>query len=141
MEELGRAVDPTPYLATLTQFAPLAPAFAEPGRSGAAVLAGVSASHTADGWRLEGTARHVLDGDRADRFAVVTRAGVFVVPADRARAVRTPIFDPALHVAEVSFSGVPVTRDDISAVDPERCLDIALDQNATRCAAEMQGAV
>src|SRR5215831_6398256 len=42
VEELGRAVDPTPYLATLTQFAPLAPAFVDAGRSGAAVLTGVS---------------------------------------------------------------------------------------------------
>jgi alkylation response protein AidB-like acyl-CoA dehydrogenase len=127
VEELGRAVDPTPYLATLTQFAPLAPDFVEPGRPGAAVLAGVSASHTADGWRLDGTARHVLDGDRAERFAVVTPAGVFVVPAGpHAAAVRTPIFDPALHVAEVSFSGVLVTREDRSAADPERARHLAL---------------
>jgi alkylation response protein AidB-like acyl-CoA dehydrogenase len=126
VEELGRAVDPTPYLATLTQFAPLAPAFVEPARSGAAVLAGVSASHTTDGWRLDGTARHVLDGDRADRLAVVTRAGVFVVPAERAQVVRTPIFDPALHVAEVSLCGVRVTRDDRSPADPMRAHDLAL---------------
>src|SRR5262245_23687887 len=120
VEELGRAVDPTPYLATMTQFAPLAPAFVEPSASGAAVLTGLSASHTAAGWRLDGPARHVLDGDRADRLAVVTRAGVFVVPADRVRAVRTPIFDPALHGAEVSFHGVPVTSEDRGAVDTER---------------------
>jgi alkylation response protein AidB-like acyl-CoA dehydrogenase len=126
VEELGRAVDPTPYLATLTQFAPLAPAFVDASRSGAAVLAGVSASHTADGWRLDGTARHVLDGDRADQFAVVTRAGIFVVPADRARAVRTPVFDPALHVAEVCFTGVDVTREHCSTADPERAHHLAL---------------
>ena len=30
LEELGRATDPTPFLATLTQFAPLAPGRADP---------------------------------------------------------------------------------------------------------------
>ena len=43
--------------------------------SGTAVYGGVTAHRDADGWVLDGTARHVLDGDRADRFAVVTEAG------------------------------------------------------------------
>ena len=48
---------------------------------------------------LDGTARHVLDGDRADRLAVVTPAGVFVVAADAVSARRVAVFDPVLHVA------------------------------------------
>jgi alkylation response protein AidB-like acyl-CoA dehydrogenase len=126
VEELGRASDPTPYLATMTQFAPLAPGVAEPGQSGAAVLDGVTARRDGTGWLLSGTARHVLDGDRADWLAVVTAAGVFVVPAAAARAARTPIFDPLLHVAEVSFADVRVTDDDRGAAEPERARELAL---------------
>ncbi|MGW2520614.1 acyl-CoA dehydrogenase family protein [Streptomyces sp. NPDC001617] len=126
LEELGRATDPTPYLATLTRFAPLAPEFDDPGRSGTAVLAGVTARPADGGWILDGTAHHVLDGDRADRLAVVTEAGVFVVAAADVTAVRTPVFDPVLHIADVTFSQVRVTKDSRSTADPERARHIAL---------------
>ena len=72
LEELGRATDPTPFLATLTQFAPLVGDRFDPQPSGTAVYGGVTAHRDADGWVLDGTARHVLDGDRAERLAVVT---------------------------------------------------------------------
>ncbi|MCX5044210.1 acyl-CoA/acyl-ACP dehydrogenase [Aldersonia sp. NBC_00410] len=126
LEELGRATDPTPFLATMTQFAPLAPEFTKPDQTGTAVYGGVSVRRDGSEWLLNGTARYVLDGDRADRFAVVTGAGVFVVPAADVAAVRSPIFDPALHVAEVSFTGVRVSDDARSAVDPERARHLAL---------------
>src|SRR5271156_2237736 len=63
LEELGRATDPTPFLATLTQFAPLVGERFDPLRSGTAVYDGVSASRDAEGWVLNGTDRFVLDGD------------------------------------------------------------------------------
>jgi alkylation response protein AidB-like acyl-CoA dehydrogenase len=126
LEELGRAVDPTPFLATMTQFAPLDPGFAEPGQSGAAVLGGVTAHRDGTGWLLSGTAHHVLDGDRADWLAVVTNAGVFVLPAVEATATRTSIFDPLLHVAEVSFRDVRVTHEHRGAAEPERARQVAL---------------
>ncbi|WP_106398751.1 acyl-CoA dehydrogenase family protein [Actinocorallia populi] len=119
LEELGRATDPTPYLATMTQFAPFFPEAVEKGVSGTAVFEGVTARRDGDGWTLDGTARHVLDGDRADRLAVVTGEGVFTVPAARVTATREQVFDPLLHVAEVSFTGVRVTADDRSAADLE----------------------
>jgi alkylation response protein AidB-like acyl-CoA dehydrogenase len=126
LEELGRAVDPTPYLATMTQFAPLAPGAATPAQSGAAVLDPVRARPDGAGWVLEGTARHVLDGDRADLLAVVTGAGVFVVPAAAVSAVRVGVFDPGLHLAEVTFAGVRVTGADRTGADPERARHVAL---------------
>ncbi|MFD0364693.1 acyl-CoA dehydrogenase family protein [Nocardia sp. GCM10030253] len=151
LEELGRATDPTPYLATMTQFAPLAPEFARPGETGAAVFEGVLARREGTGWRLDGTARHVLDGDRADRLAVVTAAGVFVVPAAAVTAARTEIFDPVVHLAEVSFENVRVGDEDRSATQVraarqvsltgmaltmvgacQRILDLALEQVRTR---------
>lgn len=126
LEELGRCSDPTPYLATLTQFNPLAPGFVDPALAGAAVYEGISVHRVGSEWVLDGTARQVLDGDRADRLAVVTGAGVFVVPADRVTATRSPVFDPTLHLAEVRFSDVRVTHSARSDVDPARARELAL---------------
>jgi alkylation response protein AidB-like acyl-CoA dehydrogenase len=126
LEELGRATDPTPFLATMTQFAPLAGDRFDPQRAGTAVYDGVSARRDADDWVLDGTARHVLDGDRAERLAVVTDAGVFVIDAGRAVARRSPVFDPVLHIAEVSFDGVQVPDADRMHVDPEKARHVAL---------------
>ena len=126
LEELGRATDPTPYLATLTQFAPLAGDRFDPQRAGTAIYGGVSARRDADGWVLDGTARHVLDGDRAERLAVVTDAGAFVVDAGEAVVRRSPVFDPVLHIAEVSFDAVHVPDSDRVHTDPEKARHVAL---------------
>jgi alkylation response protein AidB-like acyl-CoA dehydrogenase len=126
LEELGRATDPTPYLATLTQFAPLVGERFDPLRSGAAVYGGVSAIRDAEGWVLTGTDRFVLDGDRAERLAVVTAAGVFLVDADDVTSRRVDVFDPVLHVAEVSLVGVHVADTERLPVDAERARHVAL---------------
>src|SRR5262249_42553548 len=97
---LGQAPDPTPFLATMSQFAPLAADRFDPHESGTAVYQGVIAHREADGWVLDGTARHVLDGDRADRLAVVTDAGVFLVAPNQVSVRRSTVFDPVLHVAD-----------------------------------------
>jgi alkylation response protein AidB-like acyl-CoA dehydrogenase len=129
LEELGRAVDPTPFLATMTWFTPLAPGVLRDGQSGTAVLSGVTAHrdpHGEGAWVLDGAAHHVLDGDRADVFAVVTDAGVFIVPATDVSVHRSDAFDPLLHVADVSFWQVLV--DDAHRVDAdvELARDVAL---------------
>lgn len=126
LDELGRATDPTPYLATMTQFAPLVAEDLQPGQAGSAVLSGVAARGDGSGWVLEGTARFVLDGDRADQFAVITDAGVFVVTATEVSATRIQVFDPLLHVAEVSFPRVRVTVADRSVVDAVRARQVAV---------------
>jgi len=127
VEELGRATDPTPFLATMTQYAPLIADRFEPHESGTAVFAGVTAHRDADGWVLDGTARYVLDGDRADRLAVVTSGGVFVVAAGDVSAHRIPVFDPVLHVADVSFAGLRVSEAArVTAADADRSRHVAL---------------
>ncbi len=130
LEELGRATDPTPFLATLTQFAPLVGDRFESTGSGTAVYSGVSAVRDADGWVLTGTDRFVLDGDRADRLAVVTPCGVFCVdPRAAASTVttrRVDVFDPVLHVAEVSFLGTHVADSERFHADTERAHHVAL---------------
>lgn len=124
LEELGRATDPTPFLATLSQFAPLAGDRFDPTQAGAAVYDGVSANWAGDGWVLDGTSKFVLDGDRADKLAVVTAAGVFVVSADIATARRRDVFDPVLHVSEVSFDRVRVEEADRLDLDPSAALTL-----------------
>ena len=126
LEELGRATDPTPYLATMSQFAPLVGERFDPLRSGTAVYDGVGAHRDAAGWVLDGTSRFVLDGDRAERLAVVTAAGVFLIDAAEVTSRRVDVFDPVLHVAEVSFLGVRVADTDRLPVDPERARHVAL---------------
>jgi alkylation response protein AidB-like acyl-CoA dehydrogenase len=126
LEELGRATDPTPFLATMSQFAPLAGDRFDPHESGTAVYDGVAAHRDADGWVLDGTARHVLDGDRVDRLGVVTDAGVFVVASNQVSARRSTVFDPVLHVADLAFCEVRVPDSARLTVDAERARHIAL---------------
>jgi alkylation response protein AidB-like acyl-CoA dehydrogenase len=126
LEELGRATDPTPFLATLTQFAPLAGDRFDPQRAGTAIYGGATARRDAEGWVLDGTAHHVLEADRAERLAVVTEAGVFLVDAGQVGVCRSPVFDPVLHIAEVSFSGVHVPDSDRLHVDAEKAHHVAL---------------
>src|ERR1700712_621950 len=110
LEELGRATDPTPFLATMSQFAPLVGGRFDSQASGTAVYSGITAHRDGDEWVLDGPARHVVDGDRAEWLAVVTDAAVFVVKADDAGEQlskrRSPVLDPVLHVAVLTFSGL-----------------------------------
>jgi alkylation response protein AidB-like acyl-CoA dehydrogenase len=133
LEELGQATDPTPYLATTTWFAPLlagVPAAAlGDGAAGTAVFDGVTAHldpHGDGAWILDGTAHHVLDGDRADWFAVATDAGVFTVPAASVTTHRAETFDPLLHVADVSFWEVQVPAGRRFETDVALARDVAL---------------
>ncbi len=127
LEALGESADPTPFLATTTQFAPLAGAIPESGAAGAAAYDGVHAHLDGDGWIVSGTSRMVLDGDRAEEIAAVTAAGVFVLPAAQAIVTPVPTFDPLLHVADVTFPAVRVSDScRRSAVDVDRARAIAL---------------
>jgi alkylation response protein AidB-like acyl-CoA dehydrogenase len=125
LEELGRGADPTPFLATTSQYVALLVecpvddaaellAAVNDGGTGTAAFAPESIRATRDGdaWRLTGRAHTVLDGDRVDEIAVAAATedghGVFVVPAAATSATRTPSFDGTLHVADVVFDDVEV---------------------------------
>ncbi len=92
LEELGRATDPTPFLATMTQFAPLAGDRFDP--------------------QACGTGRHVLDGDRAEWLAVVTDAALHVALMGMAMTMVVAcqrILDLVLdHVRSRQQFGVPI---------------------------------
>jgi hypothetical protein len=85
LDELGYVADPTPFLATATWFAPLA------GRLPLGAGTGV----------CDGTGQFVLDADRADEVALLTRDGVRVVSGSELDTERVASFDPGLHVAHV----------------------------------------
>ncbi|RAY17051.1 acyl-CoA dehydrogenase [Actinomadura craniellae] len=91
LEELGYVADPTPFLATSTWFAPLA------GRLPRGAGTGV----------CDGTGRFVLDADRADEIALVTRDGVVVVDGAAVSTERVAVFDPTLHVAHIAHVTAP----------------------------------
>ena len=90
LDELGYVADPTPFLATATWFAPLA------GRLPQGAGTGV----------CDGAGQFVLDADRADEVALLTRDGVRVVSGPDLETERVASFDPGLHVAHVSVPDV-----------------------------------
>jgi len=132
VEELGRVVAPTPFLATLTQLVPLvreagssfllADVAAGRATGSLAVAEGgqwrldavrATAQRRAGGWVLDGAKSHVLDGATADEIAVVVRAddglGAFVVPGEQVRGSATgQLIDPTLPVAGISLTGIEV---------------------------------
>jgi alkylation response protein AidB-like acyl-CoA dehydrogenase len=130
LEELGRATDPTPFLATMSQFAPLVGDRFDPQASGTAIHSGVTAHRDGDEWVLNGTARHVLDGDRAEWLAVVTDAAVFVVKADDAAAQlsrrRSAVLDPVLHVADLTLRALRLPDSARVRVDTQQAHHVAL---------------
>jgi len=136
-EELGRATAPGPFLATVTQFAPLvlavgsadaqqrlvAPvaagertgtvAFAEGDRWELSAVR-TTATRTPDGWVLSGAKTTVLDGTTADDVAVIARdaasgaIGVFVVPGTAVKATARTVVDPTFVVTDLTLDGVVV---------------------------------
>jgi alkylation response protein AidB-like acyl-CoA dehydrogenase len=137
VEELGRAVAPVPYLATVGQFVPLVVeagsafrltdvaagtctgtlALAEGGRWSADAVRTTARPAGPGGWVLDGVKSHVLDGATASELAVVARAadggalGVYAVPAAAVTAAPTAVIDPTLPIATVRLSGVEVGGD------------------------------
>ncbi|MCU1451866.1 MAG: acyl-CoA dehydrogenase [Acidimicrobiales bacterium] len=137
--ELGRVVAPTPYLATVTQLAPM---LAEAGahdvlaRIAAGTCTGTLAVHetTAKASRhitaqaipigggrrvLDGTKTHVLDGATADEVAVVVRGGpdderglgIVLVPREAFDAEPLIVIDPTMPLATLHLDGIEVDAD------------------------------
>jgi alkylation response protein AidB-like acyl-CoA dehydrogenase len=135
-EELGRAIAPGPWLATVSQFAPvvrhvgsprqrqrfLAPV-AEGTLTGALALSdhpvragldGVNMEATPEGsgWRLRGTKLGVLADAGFDELAVVARVGpgvgAFVVPTSAVRMQKVTALDASRPLSTVVFDDVAV---------------------------------
>lgn len=144
VEELGRVVDPSPFLASVTQFVPFVahatspaaaerflPAVADGSLTGALALAErgrwdprattTTASRDGAGYRLSGVKSHVLHAASADELAVVARAegtsgdeGLGVFVVDAADVRIRP-----LTVLDPTMPLAEVTLDGV-AVDADR---------------------
>jgi alkylation response protein AidB-like acyl-CoA dehydrogenase len=150
LEEGGYAAEPTPLLATTTQFTPLVRALGDAdqcrellggiaaGRTGAVAADGVEAEPEGGRWRLAGCAPWVVDGDRADEIVVLTASEAFVVPGTEATATRIATFDRSVHVASVRFDGVVVPAERRLAWSDE-AVDAARQEAVAGLAAAMVG--
>ncbi|MBV8304187.1 MAG: acyl-CoA/acyl-ACP dehydrogenase [Acidimicrobiia bacterium] len=155
VEELGRAVAPGPFLATVTQFVPalrLAGSddqqrrFLEPVAVGdltgtLAVGRDVTAAPAADGWVLSGTVRHVVDGDRADELAVAARVddgwGLFVVRGEHVRATSEHTLDQSRRLATVDLDSTPVEGDRVLGAPDSSASGAALDRSLEEATAAL----
>jgi alkylation response protein AidB-like acyl-CoA dehydrogenase len=143
VEELGRIAAPSPFLATVTQFAPALReagttsflgaiasgavtgtlALAEDGRWEPDAVA-TSAKQEGVTWVLDGVKTHVVDAATATELAVVARGeaglGVFVVPAPSVRRSTSQQLDPTLPASTVTLErvGVQAERVVIEPGDP-----------------------
>jgi alkylation response protein AidB-like acyl-CoA dehydrogenase len=139
VEELARAVAPSPFLATVTQLLPLIreagatawlPHLADGSVTGTLALAedglwrldavATSARRDGDAWVLDGTKSHVVDGATAHELAVVARLegtggdaglGAFLVPQAAVKAEPYSVIDPTQPIASVVLDGVRVEAD------------------------------
>ena len=89
VEELGRVVAPSPFLATITQFAPLVRGTDFEARIADGVITGAAAFD--DGL--------VLGAASADEIAVVEGDRVYVVPAAAATVAPIAVLDPTMPLA------------------------------------------
>ena len=136
LEELGRHAAPGPFLATVTQFAPLVAAAAGPEQA-AALLAPVAAGRTTgtvavdegtgiwDPADVQATARrdgsdlvlsgskyYVVDGATSDEIAVAIRLDgelrIVLVPGSSVQAVEVVPIDPGVRHSTIDLDGVRV---------------------------------
>ncbi|MGH3713156.1 MAG: acyl-CoA dehydrogenase family protein [Micromonosporaceae bacterium] len=155
LEELGRVLAPAPLLgsAVLAGQAVLAtgdadacarllPAIADGTRIAALAWSDASghwhpdrpaatAAEGPDGWRLDGDAHFVLDGDIADVLLVATGDGLFEVDPDAARREPTPAMDLTRRLARVTLEAAPARplgRTDLALVRDIGCAALAAEQ-------------
>jgi alkylation response protein AidB-like acyl-CoA dehydrogenase len=154
MEELGRALTPSPMLGTVLATALLValgdddgcarllPRVTE-GTVTAIAWAGADGrwqegAMSVTGNRLHGEAHYVLDGDTADVLLVVADRAVYEVDPAAAQRVHTPTMDATRRLALVQLDGVPATR--IGPPDASAALRAALDDAVRALVAEQVGA-
>jgi alkylation response protein AidB-like acyl-CoA dehydrogenase len=139
VEELGRSIAPGPFLATVTQFAPIVREVGTPEQrqrflsevasgalTGALALADhprgwevadvtMRAEHAEGGWVLHGVKHGLMVGHGVDEVAVVARVGdglgAFVVPTEEAGLAVNHSLDASRPLATATFERVLVPED------------------------------
>ena len=169
LEELGRHAAPGPFVATVTQFAPLVAETAGPGHA-AKLLASVASGRTTgtiavdegtgtwdpadvqatarrdgDDLVLSGTKHYVVDGATADEIATVVRLDgdlrVVLVPGASVQAVEVVPIDPGVRHATIALDGVRVRANRLLGDgDATGAVRRALEESVTAVAAVTVGA-
>ena len=169
LEELGRHAAPGPFVATVTQFAPLVAEVASPDQA-SELLAPVAAGRTTgtiavdegsgtwhpdgvqaaarrdgDDLVLEGTKHYVLDGAAAEEIAVAVRLDgelrVVTVPGSAVQAVEGIPVDPGVRHATIALDGVRVPAGRLLGDgDASDAVRRALEESVTAVAAVTLGA-
>ena len=169
LEELGRHAAPGPFVATVTQFAPLVAETAEPGHA-AKLLASVASGRTTgtiavdegtgtwdpadaqatarrdgDDLVLSGTKHYVVDGATADEIAAVVRLDgdlrVVLVQGASVHAVEVVPIDPGVRHATIALDGVRVPASRLLGDgDATAAVRRALEESVTAVAAVTVGA-
>jgi alkylation response protein AidB-like acyl-CoA dehydrogenase len=156
VEEHGRALAPGPFLATVTQFAPVvreAGDDAQRERFLAAAAAGnatgaLAAAGAAGSFEPDDAMGAAPDGDTADEIVVAARVeegdgvGLFIVPGGSAKTQRVESLDASRPIATVELDGVRVGADRVLGT-PGACapsLGRALEEAAVAIALETVGA-
>jgi hypothetical protein len=154
MEELGRALTPSPMLSAVLATALLealdddaASARLLPRIAEGAVAAVAWADATGDWGRgalqfrdgkLRGTAHYVLDGDIAEILLVIADGAVYEVDPGRAARQFTPAMDVTRRLATVRLDEIEGSR--VGPADATAALAAALDDTVVALAAEQVGA-
>ena len=168
LEEMGRALVPSPYFATVALAGQALMASNDvaaqerwlPGIVDGSVIATLALAEESGSWRLEdvstvaapgpwawtlsGTKMFVIDGHHADLLLVVARTesgpGLFAVAAEAAGLTRRPIetFDATRRLARIDLDGAPAQRVGPDG-DATHYLREVLDLAVTAMAAEQVG--
>ena len=169
LEELGRHAAPGPFVATVTQFAPLVAETAGPGHA-AKLLASVASGRTTgtiavdegtgtwdpadvqatarrdgDDLVLSGTKHYVVDGVTADEIAAVVRLDgdlrVVLVQGASVHAVEVVPIDPGVRHATIALDGVRLPANRLLGDgDATAAVRRALEESVTAVAAVTVGA-
>ena len=169
LEELGRHAAPGPFVATVTQFAPLALEAAGPGEA-AALLGDIAAGRTTgtvavdegsgtwdptgvqatarrdgDHLVLSGTKHYVVDGASAEEIATVVRLDgevrVVLVPGSLVQADDVVPIDPGVRHSTIGLDGIRVPADRLLGQgDAAAATRRALEESVTAIAAVTLGA-
>ena len=169
LEELGRHAAPGPFVATVTQFAPLVLEAAGPGDA-AELLADVAAGRTTgtiavdegtgtwdpaavqatarrdgDDLLMSGTKHYVVDGAGADEIAVAVRLDgevrIVLVPRSSMQADEVVPIDPGVRHSNIALDGVRVPADRLlGSGDATAAVRRALEESVTAVAAVTVGA-
>jgi alkylation response protein AidB-like acyl-CoA dehydrogenase len=152
LEELGRALTPSPFLASAVLATDVLLALDDDplrtellaalvaGDKVGAVVIGVTATERDGGWRLAGGSPvPTLAAAVADVLLVHTDAGWFAVDAGADGLAVKPLtsLDPTRRLAAVSFADTPARP--LRSADPKAVLDLVTDLVAVALAAEQVG--